>query len=87
MVVAAGGGTARLLVSHPATESKHSFRLTANGWLLYLTGPETATYTFLDLEKGDLRRLTYDDGADNLDAWSPDGKWIYFLQTPATSPV
>ncbi len=32
----------------------------------------------LTLASGDLKRLTFDDGMDQLDAWSRDGKWIYF---------
>src|SRR5262249_18819651 len=32
----------------------------------------------LDLASGDTRRITYDDGTDHLDAWSRDGKWLYF---------
>jgi hypothetical protein len=27
---------------------------------------------------GDIRRLTFDDGNDLLDAWSRDGRWLYF---------
>ena len=32
----------------------------------------------LDVATNALRRLTYDDGAEQLDAWSPDGQWLYF---------
>ncbi|MGE3466829.1 MAG: LpqB family beta-propeller domain-containing protein, partial [Pyrinomonadaceae bacterium] len=32
----------------------------------------------LEIETGGLRRLTFDDGNDQLDAWSRDAKWIYF---------
>ena len=32
----------------------------------------------LTFATGDLRRLTFDDLPDQLDAWSPDGKWVYF---------
>ncbi|MBL0336169.1 MAG: PD40 domain-containing protein [Chitinophagaceae bacterium] len=32
----------------------------------------------LNLETGKLNRLTYDDGNDELNAWSKDGKYLYF---------
>lgn len=32
----------------------------------------------LTLASGELKRLTFDDGLDQLDAWSRDGRWIYF---------
>ena len=32
----------------------------------------------LTLASGELKRLTFDDRLDQLDAWSRDGKWIYF---------
>ncbi|HKJ92982.1 MAG TPA: DPP IV N-terminal domain-containing protein, partial [Longimicrobiales bacterium] len=35
----------------------------------------------LDLESGGLVRVTYSDAAESLDAWSPDGKWLYFATT------
>ena len=38
----------------------------------------SADIWILDFASGSLRRLTFDDGAEQLDAWSRDGKWIYF---------
>ena len=35
----------------------------------------------LTFATGDVRRVTFDDGADQLDGWSRDGKWIYFFST------
>jgi Tol biopolymer transport system component len=32
----------------------------------------------LELASGNVRRLTFDDGSENLDAWSRDGAWLYF---------
>jgi Tol biopolymer transport system component len=32
----------------------------------------------LTFDTGDIRRLTFDDGNDQLDAWSRDGRWLYF---------
>jgi tricorn protease len=76
--VPAAGGVARLLVSDPATESRPIF--SPDGTELAFTstrnGP-TNVYV-LTLASGAVRRLTFTDGASQLDAWSRDGKWIYF---------
>lgn len=76
--VPAAGGEARLLVSHPAMESRPIYspdgkrlafvsRRTGNGDIYVLT-----------FASGELKRLTYDDASEQLDGWSRDGKWIYF---------
>ena len=79
--VSAAGGEARLLVSHPANESRPLYspegrRLAfisgrSGGGDIYLLTPAT----------GDLKRLTFDDGNEHLDAWSRDGRWLYFSST------
>src|SRR5215204_5794416 len=76
--VNAAGGTAALLVSHPATESKPLF--SPDGRRLAFVSNRTGggdIYT-LNLETNDLQRLTFDDAFDQLDSWSRDGNWIYF---------
>ena len=35
----------------------------------------------LTLGTGALRRLTFDDGNENLDGWSRDGQWLYFTSS------
>ncbi len=35
----------------------------------------------LQLATGALKRITFDDGREQLDAWSHDGKWLYFSST------
>ncbi|MBX3245432.1 MAG: PD40 domain-containing protein, partial [Acidobacteria bacterium] len=76
--VPADGGTASLLVSHPATESKPLFSPDGK-WLAFVSNRTgNGDIYLLDLTKGNLRRLTFDDGLDSLDAWSRDGRWIYF---------
>ncbi len=35
----------------------------------------------LTLATGELKRLTNDDGNEHLDAWSRDGRWIYYSST------
>src|SRR4051812_39109632 len=76
--VQAEGGIARLLVSHPATESKPLF--SPDGKYLAFNSNRTGNgdIYILDLASGGLRRLTFDDVNEQPDAWSRDGKWIYF---------
>ncbi len=76
--VGAEGGAARLLVSHPATESKPLFSPDGK-WLAFgsnRTG--NGDIYVMEIETGSLRRLTFDDSSESLDSWSRDGKWIYF---------
>ncbi|MEP6787229.1 MAG: LpqB family beta-propeller domain-containing protein, partial [Acidobacteriota bacterium] len=79
--VPAEGGTARLLVSHPANESKPLF--SPDGRFLAFGSNRTGggDIYVLELETGALRRLTFDDANEQLDAWSRDGKWIYFTSS------
>lgn len=74
----AGGGTASLLVSHPATESKPLF--SPDGRYLAFGSNRTGNgdVYILELANGSVRRLTFDDVNENLEAWSRDGSWIYF---------
>ncbi|HEX8251368.1 MAG TPA: S41 family peptidase [Pyrinomonadaceae bacterium] len=74
----AGGGTAQILVAHPATESRPLF--SPDGRRLAFVSNRTGNGDIyvLNLETNDLSRLTFDDSSDNLDAWSRDGNWIYF---------
>jgi tricorn protease len=72
------GGQARLLVSHPATESRPLFSPDGRSLAFGSTRTGAVDIYILDLESGQLRRLTYDDAPENIDAWSRDGKWIYF---------
>ena len=76
--VSASGGTASILVSHPATESRPKF--SPDGKRLAFVSNRTGNGDIyvLNLETNDLSRITYDDSLDNLDAWSRDGKWLYF---------
>jgi Tol biopolymer transport system component/C-terminal processing protease CtpA/Prc len=72
------GGEARLLVAHPATESRPLY--SPDGKKLAFMSNRTGAgniYT-LDVESGDVKRLTFNDGKDQLEGWSPDGRYIYF---------
>lgn len=76
--VPASGGSAQLLVSHPATESRPMY--SPDGTRLAFVSNRTGNGDIyvLDLRSGDLTRVTFDDVADILDGWSHDGKWLYF---------
>src|SRR5579884_4557417 len=76
--VPAKGGVARLLVSHPATESRPLY--SPDGTQLAFTSTRTGNGDIyvLTLATGQLARLTYSDTLDLLDGWSRDGKWLYF---------
>ena len=66
--VSADGGTASLLVSHPATESKPLF--SPDGRRLAFVSNRTGggDIYVLNLDTNDLQRLTFDDALDSLDA-------------------
>ena len=74
----AGGGTASLLVAHPATESRPMF--SPDGRKLAFVSNRTGggDIYVLNFDTNNLSRITFDDASDNLDAWSRDGKWLYF---------
>ena len=76
--VPAAGGEARLLVSHPANESRPLYSPDGRRLAFISTRTGNGDIYVLTLDTGDLKRLTFDDSNDQLDAWSADGKWIYF---------
>jgi Tol biopolymer transport system component/C-terminal processing protease CtpA/Prc len=79
--VAASGGEARLLLSHPANESRPLY--SPDGKRLAFVSNRTGggDIYILTFATGDVARLTFDDGAEQLDGWSRDGRWIYFSST------
>lgn len=79
--VPAAGGEARLLVSHPANESRPLY--SPDGRKLAFISNRTGggDIYVLSFESGDIKRLTFDDGTEQLDAWSRDGRWIYFTSS------
>jgi len=77
-VVPARGGEARLLVAHPATESRPMYSPDGTRLAFMSNRAGSPDIWILTLTDGTLRRLTFDDGAEQLDAWSRDGRWIYF---------
>jgi Tol biopolymer transport system component/C-terminal processing protease CtpA/Prc len=79
--VPSGGGEARLLVSHPATESRPLYSPAGDQLAFVSTRTGNGDIYVLTFRTGALRRLTFDDGPDVLDGWSKDGRWIYFSST------
>ena len=79
--VPAGGGEARLLLSHPANESRPFY--SPDGRKLAFISNRTGggDIYVLTFATGEVARLTFDDGNEQLDGWSRDGKWIYFSST------
>ena len=78
-----GGGTAiaRLLVSHPATESRPLYSPAGDAIAFVSTRSGNGDIYVLRFADGSLTRLTFDDGAEILDGWSRDGKSIFFSST------
>ncbi|MVM40181.1 peptidase S41 [Spirosoma sp. HMF3257] len=79
--VPAKGGEARLLVSHPDNESRPLY--SPDGKYLAFASSRTGNgdIYLLTLETGAIKRLTYDDGGEVLNAWSRDSKMVYFQST------
>ena len=75
------GGVAALLVSHTATESRPMFSPDGAKLAFVSTRSGGGDIYVLTLASGELKRLTHDDGLDNLDGWSRDGAWLYFSST------
>ena len=76
--VPARGGDARLLVSHPATESRPLF--SPDGKRLAFTSTRTGNgdVYVLALASGDLTRLTFDDANELVTGWSADSQSVLF---------
>jgi tricorn protease len=72
------GGEARLLVSHPATESRPLWSPDGSRLAFISNRTGNGDVYVLTLATGELKRITFDDINDQLDGWSRDGKWLYF---------
>src|SRR3954451_11749125 len=79
--VSATGGVARLLVSHPSTESRPLYSPDGKRLAFSSTRTGNGDVYALTLATGPLARLTFDDAAEQVSEWSADGKWIYFSPT------
>lgn len=76
--VPAQGGDARLLVSSDADESRPLYSPDGKRIAFVSTRTGNGDIYVLTLATGQLQRITYDDQAEQLDAWSHDGAWLYF---------
>lgn len=79
--VPAGGGDARLLVADTAYDRRPMF--SPDGRELAFVSSRTGggDIYVMTLATGTLRRVTWDDGLEQLDGWSRDSRWIYFSST------
>jgi tricorn protease len=76
--VPAAGGEARLLVSHPAYDSRPLYSPDGARLAFVSTRTGNGDIYILTLANGQLKRVTFDDALDQLDAWSRDGRSLYF---------
>ncbi|HWI18074.1 MAG TPA: hypothetical protein VNT81_10020, partial [Vicinamibacterales bacterium] len=78
-----GGGTAvaRLLVSHPATESRPLYSPSGDAVAFVSTRTGNGDVYVLRFADASLKRITFDDAAEVLDGWSRDGKSLFFSMT------
>lgn len=79
--VPATGGVASLLISHPANEARPLYSPDGRQLAFISSRTGNGDIYLLTLASGDLKRLTFDDGLDQLDGWSRDGRWLYFSST------
>jgi Tol biopolymer transport system component len=79
--VSSKGSAAHLLVSNPATESRPLY--SPDGKRLAFTSTRTGNgdVYVLNLETGAVKRLTYDDGGEQVSGWSRDGQRVFFHGT------
>ena len=79
--VPATGGEARLLVAHADNESRPLYSPDGKYLAFGSTRSGNGDIYLLTLATGELRRLTFDDGAESLTGWSNDGRMVYFQLT------
>lgn len=77
-VAPSAGGDAHLVVGHTANDFRPRWSPDGTKLAFVSTRSGNGDIYVLDIAAGALSRLTFDDGAEQLDAWSPDGRYIYF---------
>src|SRR6185437_16397321 len=76
--VPAAGGDAHILVAHAGYTSRPLFSPDGHRLAFVSAGSGNGDIYVLSLDTGKLKRLTFDDAPEQLDAWSADGRWIYY---------
>lgn len=76
--VSANGGDARLLISHAANDTRPLYSPDGKSLAFVSNRTGNGDIYVLTFATGTLRRMTYDDGLDQLSGWSPDSQWLYF---------
>ena len=76
--VPSAGGDARLLVSSAANDTRPMYSPDKTRLAFVSTRTGGGDIYLLTLASGDVRRVTYDDGLEQLDGWSRDGRFLYF---------
>ncbi len=76
--VPAGGGTARLLADVGGTAARPLFSPDGKRLAFVSSRAGAIGVYVVTLAGGELRRLTHDDAPLTLEAWSPDGRFVYF---------
>jgi Tol biopolymer transport system component len=77
----AQGGVAHLLVSGPADDFRPLYSPDGRKLAFNSTRGGASNLYVLDLTSGAVTRLTYAEANEQLDGWSPDGRWVYFTTT------
>src|SRR5262245_53443098 len=79
--VPAGGGEARLLVSSAANDTRPMYSPDKKQLAFVSTRTGGGDIYVLTFASGDVRRITYEDGLEQLDGWSRDGRLLYFFSS------
>src|SRR5688500_2062758 len=72
---------ARLLVSHPATESRPLYSPSGHAVAFVSNRTGNGDVYVLRFADASLKRLTFDDASEVLDGWSRDGRSVFFSMT------
>jgi Tol biopolymer transport system component len=77
--VPSAGGDARLLISNAANDTHPVYSPDKTQLEFVSTRTGGGDIYVLTFATGDVRRVTFDDGPEQLDGWSRDGKYLYFF--------